>query len=77
VRGLSDAWTTTKIQSKYFIDSDVKGHRIDVDTRAGVVTLKGTVETEAQKTEAAQIARETEGVKQVVNQLTVRPDGNR
>jgi osmotically-inducible protein OsmY len=72
----SDAWTTTKIQAKYFIDSDVKGHEIDVDTQGGVVTLKGTVETAAQKTEAEQIARETEGVARVVNQLAVRPAQN-
>jgi osmotically-inducible protein OsmY len=67
----ADAWTTTKIQSKYFLDSDVKGHEINVDTQGGVVTLKGTVETQAQKTEAEQIARETEAVTRVVNQLTV------
>jgi osmotically-inducible protein OsmY len=72
----ADAWTTTKIQSKYFLDSDVKGHEINVDTQGGVVTLKGTVETQAQKTEAEQIARETEGVTRVMNQLTVRPAQN-
>ena len=71
----TDAWTTTKIQAKYFIDADVKGHRIDVDTRGGVVTLAGTVATEAQKAEAAEIARETEGVKRVDNQLTVGTGG--
>jgi osmotically-inducible protein OsmY len=73
----SDGWTTTRIQAKYFIDSDVKGREINVDTRGGVVTLEGTVESEAQKTEAEQIARETEGVKRVVNRLTVRPDQNK
>ena len=44
-----------------------------MDTRAGVVTLEGTVETDAQRTEAEQIARETAGVARVVNQLAVRP----
>ncbi|MEX1130086.1 MAG: BON domain-containing protein [Vicinamibacterales bacterium] len=66
-----DAWLTTKVQAKYFLDADVKGHRIDVDTRNGVVTLTGSVETAQQKTEAEKIARDTEGVKRVVNQLTV------
>jgi osmotically-inducible protein OsmY len=66
-----DAWLTTKVQAKYFLDADVKGHQIDVDTRSGVVTLTGSVETAQQKTEAEEIARETEGVKRVVNQLTV------
>lgn len=66
-----DEWITMKIQSKYFLDDDVKGHRIDVDTAKGVVTLQGTVATEALKQEAEEIARETEGVTRVTNQLRV------
>jgi osmotically-inducible protein OsmY len=68
-----DPWITMKIQAQYFLDADVKGRRIDVDTRNGVVTLKGTVDSAQQKDEAGLIARETEGVKRVVNQLTVTP----
>ena len=49
----------------------MKGHQINVDTQKGVVTLKGNVETEAQKNEAEQIARETDGVSKVVNNLVV------
>jgi osmotically-inducible protein OsmY len=66
-----DSWITTKIQAKYFLDADVKGHRIDVDTSNGVVTLNGTVASAERKSEAEQIARQTEGVKRVVNQLIV------
>lgn len=72
-----DPWITMKIQAKYFLDADVKGGQIDVDTKSGVVTLKGTVETAPQKQEAEQIARETEGVKRVVNQLAVGAVGSR
>ena len=68
-----DEWITLKIQSKYFLDPDVKGHEINVDTAKGVVTLKGHVATDALKREAEQIARDTEGVTRVVNQLTVKP----
>jgi osmotically-inducible protein OsmY len=68
-----DPWITMKIQAQYFLDADVKGRRIDVDTSNGVVTLKGTVDSAQQKQEAGLIARETEGVKRVVNQLTVNP----
>ena len=70
-----DPWITMKIQSKYFLDAEVKGRQIDVDTRNGVVTLKGQVDNEQQKKEAEQIARETEGVKRVNNQLTVGASG--
>lgn len=66
-----DAWITTKIQAKYFLDGEVKGHEINVDTNNGVVTLKGSVETAARRKMAEDIARETEGVTRVVNQLTV------
>jgi osmotically-inducible protein OsmY len=72
-----DPWITMKIQAKYLLDADVKGRQIDVDTRNGVVTLKGTVDNAQQKQEAEQIARETEGVKRVVNQLTVAASGGR
>jgi osmotically-inducible protein OsmY len=66
-----DPWITMKIQAQYFLDSEVKGHEIDVDTTKGIVTLTGAVETAQQKQEAELIAKETEGVKQVVNRLKV------
>ena len=66
-----DAWITMKIQSQFFLDDDVKMHEINVDTSRGVVLLKGTVASAAQKQQAEKIARETEGVVRVVNELTV------
>jgi osmotically-inducible protein OsmY len=68
---LSDGWITTKIQGQYALDARVKGHEIDVDTKDGVVTLTGSVETEAQKKAAEDMARATDGVKRVVNNLRV------
>jgi hyperosmotically inducible protein len=68
---VQDSWITTKIQSQYFLDPDVKGHRIDVDTRKGVVTLSGTVASTARKELAEHIARETQGVSRVVTRLRV------
>jgi osmotically-inducible protein OsmY len=59
------------VQSQFFLDSDIKGSDINVDTRDGVVTLKGSVETDAEKQMAETIARETEGVTRVVNDLSV------
>ena len=40
---LNDSGITASIQSKYFLDSNIKGRRIDVDTHQGVVTLRGEV----------------------------------
>jgi hyperosmotically inducible periplasmic protein len=67
-----DAWITMKIQSQYFLDPDVKGHEINVDTTRGVVALQGTVASAEQKQRAEAIARSTDGVTRVVNELTVQ-----
>jgi osmotically-inducible protein OsmY len=70
-----DPWITAKIQAKYFLDDEVKGHDIDVDTSNGTVTLRGTVENEQQKRQALALARNTEGVRDVTDQLTVAAAG--
>jgi hyperosmotically inducible protein len=71
---LDDTWIHTKIVSKLASDADVESRRINVDVEKKVVTLRGTVPSEAEKTEAARIARETSGVVRVVNQLKVDAD---
>lgn len=68
----SDPLITGRIQAKYFASPDVKAHRIDVDTRNGLVTLEGTVDSEAQRDAAASIARTVDGVTRVENKLLVR-----
>jgi osmotically-inducible protein OsmY len=68
-----DAWVTAKIQSKYFMDPDVKGSDINVTTNSGVVTLEGTARTDAEKRQAVAIARSTDGVKDVQDRLTISP----
>jgi hyperosmotically inducible periplasmic protein len=67
-----DPWITMKVQSQYFLDPEIKGHQIDVDTNNAVVLLKGTVASDALKQQAERIAKDTEGVARVVNQLTVK-----
>ncbi len=66
-----DAAVTMKIQAAYASDDVVKGRNIDVDTDNGVVTLKGSVDSLHERDAAEQIARETAGVKRVVNTLVV------
>ena len=68
----SDPLITARIQAKYFASPDVKAHRIDVDTRNGLVTLEGTVDSEVQREVAGSIARSVEGVTRVENKLLVR-----
>ena len=75
--GVDDVWITTKVQAKFFLDDDIKGHEIIIDAREGVVYLKGTVESDTQKQVAETIARATDGVSRVENLLKVDTAANR
>jgi hyperosmotically inducible protein len=67
----SDAGITTAVKSKLAADDMVKAYKVDVDTQNKVVTLSGAVETAAQRDHAVMIARNTEGVADVIDQLRV------
>ncbi len=71
-RALESGAVTAKIKSKMALDDTVKALGIDVDTANGVVTLTGTVHSQAERTRAVQLARETAGVTSVNDRLTVR-----
>ncbi len=60
-----------KIQSKYFIHDEIKSRKVDVDTKNGVVTLKGSVPSDVARRAAEVIAQDTDGVSKVVNSLKV------
>lgn len=68
---LDDAWVHAKITAKLFGNADTPGRKINVDVNNNVVTLRGIVDTAQQKAEAERVAKETDGVKQVINQLKV------
>ncbi len=56
-------------------DPDVKGGAFDITVSNGVVTLKGTVRSEKARKKADKLTRKVKGVKDVVNQLVVKPAG--
>lgn len=68
---IDDAWLHAKISSQLMLSSETPSRKINVDVNNNVVTLRGTVESAAQKAEAERIAKGTEGVRRVVNQLKV------
>jgi hyperosmotically inducible protein len=71
--GIDDAWITSKVKTQLLADAAVKGTQIDVDTKANVVTLTGTAESQAAKDAAIRIAAGTTGVQKVVaDQLLVK-----
>lgn len=70
---ITDTWITAKVKW-FFVGEDLlKGSDISVDTKDHVVTLTGSVRSAAGRTRAVHLARETDGVTRVVDQLTVRP----
>jgi hyperosmotically inducible protein len=66
-----DARIATAIQSKYFQDDRIKGRHIEVTSHAGVVTLHGEVADDTERAQALLLARTTNGVTRVEDNLSV------
>jgi len=64
---LADAWITLKVRSTLLYSTHVSGREIEVHTQAGVVTLKGGVDDEAERALAVELAGNVRGVKSVVS----------
>ncbi|MGI8835721.1 MAG: BON domain-containing protein [Pyrinomonadaceae bacterium] len=69
--GANDGWLWTKARAVLAATDDLRDSTINVDVGNAVVTLSGTVATQAQKTKAAEVVKALEGVKTVKNNLTV------
>jgi osmotically-inducible protein OsmY len=69
--GNDDARIATAIQSKYFQDDRIKGRHIEVTSHAGVVTLRGDVADDTERAQALLLARTTNGVTRVEDNLSV------
>ena len=69
--GQTDAGITTAVKTKLASDDTVKAYQLDVDTANHVVTLKGDVNTSVAKERAVELARNTNGVRDVIDQLNV------
>jgi osmotically-inducible protein OsmY len=70
-KALTDDEIHDKVIARLAADRDVKGGGIDVDVKDGVVTLRGKVREDSQKSKAERITRKVQGVKKVVNELVV------
>jgi hyperosmotically inducible protein len=68
---ITDEWITTRVHARFVGEALLKNSDISVDVSKHVVTLTGTVMGRAGRTKAGNIARRTEGVHRVVNQLTI------
>lgn len=73
---INDGWITMKIHAQFVTEDALDGSDIDVDTTKGVVTLTGTIPTDAGRTRALAIAKATDGVKTVTDKLRIAKADN-
>jgi hyperosmotically inducible protein len=71
-----DAAITTAVKAKLAADPEVKAHEIDVDTVDGTVTLSGNVDNNDVRSEAIQLARGTDGVVAVTDNMSIKSEAS-
>jgi hyperosmotically inducible protein len=71
--GLADALVLASVKTRMAGDAGLKGSDINVDSADHVITLRGTVPTEAARARALELAGRAEGVDRVVDRLTIGP----
>jgi hyperosmotically inducible periplasmic protein len=69
---LTDDMIIDQVRIKLANDYVVKGGALQVDVKQGVVTLGGAVEETKQKERAEKLTKKVKGVKQVINNITLR-----
>lgn len=69
---LNDNMISDQVAIRLASDQLVKGGALKIDVKDGVVTLNGQVDEPKAKDRAAKLARGVKGVKQVINNLTIR-----
>ncbi len=70
---VDDAGITTAVKAKMAEDKNVAATSISVETLNGTVQLSGFAKTQAEKSQAEAIARNTKNVRDVRNNIVVRP----
>ena len=73
--GPTDATINSSVKQKLAADETVKSATIDATTQKKVVTLTGTADSLETKDRATAVARQADGVSDVVNQITVAQSG--
>jgi hyperosmotically inducible periplasmic protein len=69
----ADARATAAIKTKLLASRDLSAMSISVNTTGGVVTLSGSVPSADQIGKAILLAMETDGVREVISTLQVKP----
>jgi osmotically-inducible protein OsmY len=70
---VDDKVIVTTVKARLLEDKTVGGMSVNVDSLNGTVALSGFAKSNAEKAQAEAIARNTKGVREVRNNLIVRP----
>jgi len=71
-RAASDTAITTKVKAGLVAEPDLSGMQIGVDTKGGVVMLRGVVKSKTEADRAAKVAKSIDGVASVKNEIKVK-----
>ncbi len=70
---VDDAGITASVKSAFVGNKSVDANSISVETLNGTVMLSGFAKNAAEKSEAEAVAWKAKGVKDVKNEITIRP----
>ncbi|MEO5661588.1 MAG: BON domain-containing protein [Polaromonas sp.] len=73
IEKMDDMAITAAVSTQLAKDPDLSAFKINVDTKDGAVTLKGSAPTEAARERAGAVAKTFNGVQSVDNQLIIKP----
>lgn len=73
---VDDATVATRVKARFAEDAQVSAMRIQVEALKGTVQLAGFATSQAEKDRAGQIARAVPDVKEVRNNIIVKPPQN-
>jgi osmotically-inducible protein OsmY len=73
---IDDHGTSSRVREALADDSQYKYGGVNVETLKGTVQLSGFVNSRDQKNRAGDLARKVTGVKEVVNNITVKESVN-
>ena len=71
---IEDKIVTQVVEAKLVLDKIISGHQIDVETKVGIVTLSGAVNSLLDKDRAVELAQMVKGVRSVIDRINVNPE---
>lgn len=71
--GMDDATITARVKTVLLNDQQIGATKIDVTTTDGIVTVSGTVKSQAEAARAVELAKQVTGVREVKSTLQVTP----